>query len=75
MRSHKKRKSSKAKYIIVSNDQEIPDGYVPVAGATIKGKELQVVLPEKLVRDKPELANKLIEQAEEELFSFMSENM
>ena len=74
MRSHSKRKANKTKVIIVSDEQELPDGYIPVSGAVTNGQSLTIALPEKIVRENPKLANKLIEEAQKELFTFLKQS-
>ena len=61
MRSDSKRKANKIKVIIVTDEQEIPDGYVPVSGAVTNGQSLTIALPEKVVRESIELIKEINE--------------
>jgi hypothetical protein len=63
MRKRHANKSKQIKVILISDDEEIPEGYLPVAGAFIAGSEMQACIPEKIAKENPELANQLADEA------------
>ena len=63
MRNRHTKKSKQIKVVLIADGEEIPEGYIPVAGAFVMGSEMQACIPEKIAREKPKLANQLADEA------------
>jgi hypothetical protein len=57
MKEYYSKISKDVKVIILSENEELPIGYVPVAGVFISGKEIQAAIPNRLAQDDFKLAS------------------
>lgn len=72
MRNRHKNKSKQVKVTFIAEGEELPKGYVAVAGLMFRGVQMQAAIPEKLLKD-PEKAKILIDQAQAELFMLLGQ--
>ena len=71
MKEYYSKISKDVKVIILSENEELPIGYVPVAGVFISGKEIQAAIPNRLAQDDFKLANKIAQEAQKELMKMI----
>lgn len=50
------------KAVVLLDWQEVPEGYVSIAGAFVRGHDMQIAIPKELVKNR-ELFNTLAKQA------------
>ena len=66
MSKKRAKRTKKVKVVFITNDEQLPDGYLPIAGIMFAGEVFQMAIPEKLASEHPELVNQLANDAQKE---------